>query len=175
MGKEALLENFYMLKEAGHDLSRVERYALMVDEAATKALPRHHAHRVKLECHYDDPIPLNKKAALENFYMLKEAAKKSYTYDRDKLRTDTQKNVGRATGALLGSFAGGFGKSTGDVLVKGLGGMTLGAAAGNYLGPKVLKVNDDVLDFSVDQALKNKDPKVLKDLRNRYNLKKKRG
>ena len=75
MSKEQALENFYIVKEASDNLSRVERYALMVDQAATKSLPRHHAHRVKLECHYDDPIPLNKKAALENYYLLKEAEK----------------------------------------------------------------------------------------------------
>lgn len=114
---------------------------------------------------------MSRYTTLENFFMVKEAAKKSYTYDRDKLRTDTQRNLGRVTGSVLGSFAGGLGKSTGGVLAKGLGGAVLGAGAGHYLGPKMLKVNDDVLDFSVDQALKRKDERVLKDLRDRYNYK----
>ena len=54
-------------------MSRVERHARNVDKAATKTLPRLHAHTVKLEEHYDVPIPMKKKAALENFYMVKEA------------------------------------------------------------------------------------------------------
>ena len=97
MSAQTLLENFYMLKEAGHDLSRVERYALMVDEAATKALPRHHAHRVKLECHYDEPIPLNKKAALENFYLVKEASKEKVLKDLS-IKTLRKQNYRRLAG-----------------------------------------------------------------------------
>lgn len=117
---------------------------------------------------------MNRYTALENFYMVKEAAKKSYTYDRDKLRTDTQRRLGASLGLIVGSSGAYLGKSVGGVLAKGLGGAALGAGAGHYLGPKVLKVNDDVLDFSVDQALKRKDKKVLKDLRERYNYKARR-
>ncbi len=60
-----------MVKEASKDMSRIERHARKVDRAATKSLPRLHAHTVKLEELYDKPIPMNKKAALENFYLSK--------------------------------------------------------------------------------------------------------
>ena len=73
MSRDQVLENFYIIKEAGAEMSRVERHARNVDKAATKTLPRLHAHTVKLEEHYDVPIPMKKKAALENFYMVKEA------------------------------------------------------------------------------------------------------
>ena len=73
MNREQVLENFYMVKEASAEMSRVERHARNVDKAATKSLPSLHAHTVKLEEHYDVPIPMKKKAALENFYMVKEA------------------------------------------------------------------------------------------------------
>ena len=111
--------------------------------------------------------------ALENFYMVKEAAKskKSLSYDRDKLRTDTQRHLGRVTGGVLGSFAGGMGKTPAGVLATGLGGAALGAGAGHLLGPKVFKISDDTMDFSVDQAIKHDRKKVLKNLREEYGLK----
>ena len=74
MNDHTALKNFYMAKEASkHTMSRIERHAMNVDRAATKALPRLHCHTVKLEELYDKPIPMKKKAALENFYMVKEA------------------------------------------------------------------------------------------------------
>ena len=75
MYREEILENFSIVKEAGKGMSRIERHAMNVDRAATKALPRLHCHTVKLEALYDKPIPMKKKAALENFYMVKEASK----------------------------------------------------------------------------------------------------
>lgn len=120
---------------------------------------------------YKKDEQMSRYTTLENFYMVKEAAKKSYTYDRDKLRTDTQRRLGASFGLVLGSSGAYLGKSVGGVLAKGLGGAALGAGAGHYLGPKFVKIDDDVLDFTVDRARKRKDKEVLKGLRERYSYK----
>lgn len=112
---------------------------------------------------------MSRNHALENFYMVKEA-KKSLSYDRDKLRTDSQRHLGRVAGGVAGSFAAGLGKTPAGILGAGIGGMALGAGAGHFLGPKVFKINDDTLDFSVQQAIKHDRKKVLKNLREEYGL-----
>ena len=114
------------------------------------------------------------------FYMVKEAAKRDFDYDRDKLRVAAQRQSGRILGVTAGSVLGTLpGKSMKSIVLGGVGGALAGGFVGDRLGPNFVRMSDDHLDKGVRRALmrnvKNKgtgrNSAVVRDLKRNYGLK----
>ena len=122
---------------------------------------------------------MDKYEAYHVYCMTKEASKRDFDYDRDKLRVAAQRQTGRILGGTAGSVIGTLpGKSIKSIILGGIGGGLAGGYVGGKLGPKFVTMSDDHLDKGVRQALlknvKNKgtgrNSAVVRDLKKNYGL-----